>query len=167
MQKVVLFFLVFSSVCFSQEVRIDTIRYYESIQISIASPLEVEITYREDFKKPRMKLLKNSYVGNIVWINEDTRLEKDMNVYISKRKFRKIIKEIKKLNPEEILRLNWDYEENNIVLDGTSSGLYLSNWFENGEPLDLYISNPTIDMEERKLAQYYKVLKLIEEAVMY
>lgn len=114
-----------------------------------------------------MKLLKNSYVGNIVWINEDTRLDENMKVYISKRKFKKIIEEIKKLNPEEIMKLDLEYEGNNYVLDGTSSGLYFSNWFENDKPLDLYISNPNIDMEERKLTQYYKVLKLIEEAVMY
>lgn len=169
MKKLALIFLLFSSFCFSQEFRIDTIRYFES-NSTLATPLKIEITYRgEDLKKPTMKILEGSYVGNIKWLVPTKKLiwlEKDLKVPLSRKKLREILEEIKKINVEEIMLTYWEYEED-WVLDGTSSGLYFSNWFENGKPLDLDISNPDLDMEERKLTQYYKVLKLIEDAVMY
>lgn len=146
----------FSSFCFCQEYRTDTIRYYESIHASIASPLKIEITYREDLKKPRMKILKGSYIGNNIWLKED------LNVYLSRKKLRRIIEEAKKIRPEAMMS-DWDYDQ--IVLDGTSTALYFSNWFENNQPLELNFSNPDLDTDKRGLTQYYIVFKIIEKVV--
>lgn len=40
-----------------------------------------------------------------------------------------------------------------------------SNWFETNKPLELNFSNSSIDAEERGLAQYNKVLELIDKTV--
>ena len=151
------FLLIFPVICCAQGDRTDTIRYFEYVHIN-NRVLEVEITYREDFKKPRMKILAGSYVGN------DILLKEDLKVYLSRRKLRKIVEEAKKIPPNQIIP-DWEYEM--IILDGTSTELYFSNWFETNKPLELNFANPESDTEKRGLSQYYKLFKLIEKAVEY
>lgn len=103
-----------------------------------------------------MKILKGSYIGNNIWLKED------LNVYLSRKKLRRIIEEAKKIKPEAMMS-DWDYDQ--IVLDGASTELYFSNWFENNQPLELNFSNPDLDTDKRGLTQYYIVFKLIEKVV--
>lgn len=162
-----LIFILFSTLCFGQSYQIDTIRYSKSIDASLASPLEVELTMRQDFKKMKIKILKGSYIGNIKWLVPKRSLvwaEDDIPITVSRRKLKKIIEESKKIKPD-LIKPDWEYE--NHILDGSWTSLYLSNWFENSKPLELNFRNPDLDTEKRGLSQYYKVLKLIEEVVMY
>lgn len=160
---------MFSSLCFCQEYRTDTIRFRYFIEASLASPLYVEITYSKDFKRSRAKILKHSYIGNIKWLVPEEELiwaEKDINLHFTKKQLKKIIEEAKKIEPDKIMP-DWVYEKDNMIFDGDSYHLYFSNWFENDKPLELNFSNTWSDTEERGLTQYNKVLKLIEKAVMY
>ena len=169
MKVFIIVFLIFSSISFSQENRIDTIRFTQSIDASLASPLKIEITYREDLKRIRIKILKGSYIGNIKWLVPEESLmwaEKDINVFLSREKRKEIIEEAKKIDPKGIMP-DWEYEKDFIYFDGDWTKLYFSNWFENRRALELSYRNPDLDTEERGLTQYYKVLKLIEKAVRY
>lgn len=169
MKKLALIFLIFPCFCFSQKSKIDTIRFHYFIEASLASPLYVEITYSEDIKRSRAKILKHSYIGNIKWLVPEEELiwaEKDINLYFTKKQLKKIIEEAKKIEPDKIMP-DWVYEEENMILDGDSYHLYFSNWFENDKPLELNFSNTWSDTEQRGLNQYNKVVDLIVNTVMY
>lgn len=116
-----------------------------------------------------MKVLKGSYIGNIKWLVPEESLvwaEKDLNLCVPRNIREEIIIEAKKIKPTEIMS-DREFLTNNIILDGGSTELHFSNWFENDKSLDLDFSNPWIDMEERNLIQYNKVIDLIEKAVKY
>jgi len=168
MKVFVIIFLIFSSACVSQNHQIDTIRY-EYYNSTLASPLLVEITYRDDFKRSRAKILKHSYIGNIKWLVPKKGLvwaEKDINLHFTKKQLKKIIEQAQKIEPDKIMP-DWEYDKEGIILDGDSSELYFSNWFEDNNPLKLNFSNTWSDTEKRGLSQYNKVIELIEKIIMY